>query len=96
VGEQIDKLKDRDAKQMNDGYLAQRIDEKVSGMAQAYQEACGYIHFSDAHRYHTIVCTGERSVRIEIGEDLGVTSLSEKEAIPRRKEVIGAQRYWPH
>ena len=68
-GEQINKLKDRDGKQMNDGYLAQRMDERIPGLAQAYKEACGYIHLSDAHLYHTIVSTGKKSVRkIGVGD----------------------------
>jgi hypothetical protein len=78
-GAQINKLKDRDGKQMNDGYLAQRMNERIPGLAQVYKAACGYIHFSDAHLYHTLVSTGERSVRIEIGEDMGVTDADRKE-----------------
>ncbi len=80
-GEPFNRLKDRDGKQMNDSYLAQRMDGKVPGLAQAYKEACGYIHFSDAHLYHTVVSTGETSVRIEIGEDLGVTEADRKEGV---------------
>jgi hypothetical protein len=80
-GEQINKLKDRDGKQMNDSYLAQQMDKRIPRLAQAYNEGCGYIHFSDSHLYHTIVSTGERSVRIEIGEDMGVREADRKEAV---------------
>jgi hypothetical protein len=80
-GKQIDKLKDRHGKRMRDSYLAQRMDEKVAGVAEVYKSACGYVHFSDAHLYHTIVVTGDRSVRIEIGDDAGVDEAIRKEAV---------------
>jgi hypothetical protein len=80
-GEQINKLSDRDGQRMTDRYLVDKMKGRHPAVEQVYDDACGYVHLSDAHLFHTFTMTGERSMRMEIGADFGVTEENRKDAV---------------
>jgi hypothetical protein len=80
-GNQIKKLRDRDGQRMTDRNLVDKMKARHPGVEQVYDDACGYVHLSDAHLFHTFTMTGERSMRMEIGGDFGVTDANRKDAV---------------
>jgi hypothetical protein len=80
-GVQINKLTDKDGQRMTDRYLVDKMKARHPGVEQVYDDTCGYVHLSDTHVFHAFTMTGERSMRMEIGGDFGVTEENRKQAV---------------
>ena len=53
-GKRIDKMKDRDGKQMRDSHLVQKLGEDFAWVPKVYKYTSGYIHFSERHLFDPI------------------------------------------
>jgi hypothetical protein len=59
AGEQIDRLKAADGKQMKDRYLIDKIKERNPWVEDVYKNTSGLIHFSDRHIHSAICLNGD-------------------------------------
>jgi hypothetical protein len=50
-GERLDRVKDRDGKQMRDWYLKEKLAEIYPWVEDVYDETSGFVHFSHKHFY---------------------------------------------
>lgn len=58
-GEQVDRLKAADGKQMKDRYLIDRIKQRNPWVEPVYKNTSGLIHFSDRHIHSAIRLDGD-------------------------------------
>lgn len=54
LGKQLNKIKDKNGKLMQDYYLVSQLKEKYDWIERLYKETSGYIHLSEKHFFNTI------------------------------------------
>lgn len=53
-GERLDKIKDKNNKQLKDKYLAEEVNKKYDWVLRVYQETSGFVHLSKKHFFYAI------------------------------------------
>ncbi len=61
-GERLDKIKDKDGKELRDTYLAKKLNEEYNWVLRVYKITCGYIHLSERHIFSAIKPTQEEGI----------------------------------
>jgi hypothetical protein len=62
-GKEINKFQDKDTrKKLTDKTLVEVAEVQYPGISEFYKKACGYVHFSDTHIFHTISTNPETGV----------------------------------
>ena len=69
-GDNISKLKDKNGKRMTDAYLKEQLETFDSQVANVYNEASGFIHFSSKAFYQSVEEINGHKIRFGIGGDL--------------------------
>ena len=69
-GEQINRMKDANGKQMKDAYLAKKLSKEYPWLPTVYSNLSGYIHFSDSHIFSSVeeVDSSNHSIKFAIQE----------------------------
>ncbi|MGI2258929.1 hypothetical protein [Shewanella sp. GXUN23E] len=96
-GKQIRNLKDRNGKQMNDGYLVDVLSPEYPWLKDIYKNLCGYIHFSGSHLSNAVqsLNDNERTVTFHIGkEDIQYPEWSWTEAVDCFTNAISILFYY--
>ena len=60
-------LKDKDGKQMRDGYLKKKLDEYDSCFSAIYDQASGFIHFSSKAFYQSVHPKEDYEISFQVG-----------------------------
>ncbi len=68
-GKAIRDYKDIHGKKLTDAYLVEQLEVHFSGIREAYEELCGYVHLSDQHFFPTI-CNVDRN-NMTVGVRIG-------------------------
>lgn len=63
----FNRLKDKDRKRMNDGYLREKLDKYDPGFSDIYKQASGFIHFSSKAFYQSVHTTGNYEISFQVG-----------------------------
>ena len=68
-GERLDKIKDRNNKQLKDRYLAEEVNKKYDWVLRVYEETSGFVHLTKKHFSYAIaeVHKEDRSISWAIG-----------------------------
>ncbi len=61
------KLKDKDGKQMKDGYLKKKLDGHDAGFSAVYDQASGFIHFSSKAFYQSVHPQEDLKISFQVG-----------------------------
>ena len=75
-GNQIDRIKDSDGKQMTDAYLVQKMSEEYPWVSDVYKNLSSYINFSDRHFFNPVqrLDNENRSIDFAIQEEFPESS----------------------
>jgi len=68
-GDRIDKLKDKNGKQMKDGYLKRQMKQFDKMFCNVYDQSSGYIHFSEKSFYQSISAGKEYDISAQITKE---------------------------
>lgn len=60
-------LKDKNGKQMRDGYLKKKLDKYVPGFLVVYNQASGFIHFSNKAFYQSVHPKENHEILFQVG-----------------------------
>lgn len=69
-GEKIDRLKDKDGKQMKDYYLKQELTKLDTQFSKVYENSSGYIHFSGKAFYQSVSASDNKTINFQVSHDL--------------------------
>lgn len=69
-GQAIKNQKSTECKQMNDGYLKEKLTELDPLFSRVYNNASGYIHLSEKAFYQTIVQCKDNTIQFYVGLEL--------------------------
>lgn len=53
-GERLDKIKDKNNKQLKDRYLAEEVNKRYNWVLRVYEETSGFVHLSKKHYFYAI------------------------------------------
>lgn len=65
-GEKIDKLKDKSGKQLKDWYLKEQLGKYDSRIVDVYNNASGYVHFSEKGFFQSVGVASENTISIQV------------------------------
>lgn len=69
-GDKIDKLKDKKGNQMRDTYLKNELGSIDPKLPIVYENASGFIHFSEKAIYQSIYDCSDHSIKFQVGGEL--------------------------
>lgn len=69
-GERIDRMKDKNGKQMHDRYLVEQLNHSFKWVNSVYDKTSGFVHFSEAHIFQVISLSEQDwTIEIRVGGD---------------------------
>ena len=63
----FNRLRDKDGKQMKDGYLKEKLDKYDPGFTDVYNQASGFIHFSSKAFYQSVHAKENYEILFQVG-----------------------------
>ncbi len=69
-GDRIDKLKDKDGKLLKDAYLKEKLGTYDKTIKNVYNNASGYVHFSEKGFYQSVSAVGDNTIEILVSHEI--------------------------